>query len=649
VLQRHTILGICIFLTIIFIDPVEANDNYPWTLKNVHQDDARTILVTDINHDKIDDIVVCRGPYVYLRNQQGINYDQDNFDTEIFFPVSIAIPDGYVFFDKIVFSIRYSDTVFLHTYIYPDSAIQRHKLYVGEDISPKGEEGYDSAVRFATAEDINKDGFLDLLCCVSTGFDLHPRGILAYDLQNDKELWHHWVGAAPDDKHVCVADVDSDGENEIIFGTQALYNGACVNDVDDNHSWVIALDNKGNTLWRRRIGGQSTVAYIWVGDLYDSGEFVVVVCEGGGLADEKEPGKLMILDARTGKTIKSIEPSGLLLSLQVGDLDNDAPEIITSDAAGWVHIFEPSLTLKDSVHFDVHVRVWGIEDIDLNGTKEVLLTTNDRRIVILDKNLKILCNYETSETGDVTCYLARNKNERNIITCYNKDCYKVLRVVGAKTTTLPLPLNTLVVIFFGAVLLFILTFVLINKIKPSERPKSLYTQAATETAGEKYEDMVILTNVDKRGDILNHTSRRPINKDDLDSLEKAKKNYLIWMDYVTSRVFIRGVSFKKKVQEKDARANGTKEVTQVGRKYRRLIEYIIIKYGGRFEYKEIYEKYEGPGSHYTTNERDKLKIITHGLRAYSVGALDSYIKIIDWEQIVEFNIKGERVCVVYKY
>lgn len=289
-------------------------------------------------------------------------------------------------------------------------------MFVGKDLCQAGHEGYDGSISTITTKDLNSDGYLDLLCTATTGFDIYPRGILAYDYRNNEELWHFWIGSMPSTAPPTIYDINNDDRDEIIFGTGATCNGGDQNGVDDFHSWVIVLGCGGELIWKKAIGEANSIVRLWVGDLYDNGKPVVVVCEEQGLSDKKDPNRITIYDAQTGDIRKYIGTGERFLGMYVCDLDRDGKmEIVTGNSDGVVRVFNRDLVLINQRAFNTGIKVDKIEDLDGNGTKEVLLLTQDGQIKILDERIETLCDCKI-KTGHIEeCFLARNGKQFRII------------------------------------------------------------------------------------------------------------------------------------------------------------------------------------------------------------------------------------------
>ena len=70
---------------------------------------------------------------------------------------------------------------------------------------------------------VNNDEYLDLLTLFITGYDLYPRGVMAFDGKTGRKLWY-FPTAGHSNIQSC-EDLNDDGEREIIIGDRAPCNG----------------------------------------------------------------------------------------------------------------------------------------------------------------------------------------------------------------------------------------------------------------------------------------------------------------------------------------------------------------------------------------------------------------------------------------
>ncbi len=354
---------------------------------------------------------------------------------------------------------------------------KRFKAFIGKDIVKAGLSGYDGQIIGLKSIEIN--GNPVLLCIATAGFDLWPRGILAYNFEKNEEQWHYWIGGCPHPNSVVLLDINGDGQKEIISGTYATCNGAVANGVDDFNSYLIVLNSKGELLWKKSIGDRSTGILCWAGFLNRNGDTCIVACEVMGLASKKNANKILILRARDGEPIKYLTPGEQFLGFKVCDYNRDGDlEIITGNSDGVLRIFDGNLEIIKEKNFDNGITLAQVEDINGDGTNEILCTTQDGRLIILNENLKILCNYKL-QSGMVDCvYLAQHRKKFNIITrsVLGIECiYTISKVVTAPG--LPSAPISLFWLLISILLASGLVYAIVDKVKYRKKIKYLIDES----------------------------------------------------------------------------------------------------------------------------------------------------------------------------
>jgi hypothetical protein len=187
--------------------------------------------------------------------------------------------------------------------------------------------------------------------------------------------------------------LDGDGLREVIIAGGAVSNGHRLADgTDDGHSYIYALNCRGQLLWRRLMGGAYTYAVPeWLApDGVNSGGLLVFVqahhkfrAEVG----EKEVGQVKRFDAYGAET-GLYDLGAELLRWSVADLDSDGqPDVLVTDGLGYLHWLRPDLKLRQKIQLvakkydTVDLQLWAVQDLDGDGRKEVLITHSQRQEV----------------------------------------------------------------------------------------------------------------------------------------------------------------------------------------------------------------------------------------------------------------------------
>ncbi len=182
-----------------------------------------------------------------------------------------------------------------------------------------------------------------LVGCLTTGFGGSPRALLGFDYQTARMDWQLQVGPILQSfEKVSFGP----GREAVICGSLAVCNGNAANGSDDGHSYVFAVSDSGDLLWRHEMGGAFTVAS-------------VVVMHGQGPSGDKlfawvqpspadhghhQPGlsRVIALD-HEGKVLATYETGCCLESCLAADLEgNGKTSLLCADCEGYVEVLDPA-------------------------------------------------------------------------------------------------------------------------------------------------------------------------------------------------------------------------------------------------------------------------------------------------------------------
>jgi hypothetical protein len=107
---------------------------------------------------------------------------------------------------------------------------------------------YEAAILKADMDDLNNDGYNELIFAVNSGFSLTPRNIFAYDINNREVLSSPFLGMSM--TRIIQKDITGDGKNEILIQGHASDNIADTSvRYHDRSAWLMVLDRKLNFLF----------------------------------------------------------------------------------------------------------------------------------------------------------------------------------------------------------------------------------------------------------------------------------------------------------------------------------------------------------------------------------------------------------------
>lgn len=368
-----------------------------WTLKPELELQSDYIAVVDLDDDGKDELLVKIDYRNIVRDQKGVIVKQIDFpDANYRFLEEFKLDNDAK--KTLLFQRNCNCTLTAH--IWKDGIIDEFLVATGEDLHLP--EGWHCYMTHAYNIDINKDGYEDLLCFISTPYELQPRGIWVYDIQNQREIWHFWMGGV-----YCLhgfgmedfADMDGDGKIDIVLGTISPCNGSFANGIDDYHSYVLSINGDGVLQWKRMIGEESTIVRTWRGDIDGDSGVEVVACVNEGLLENEDPNAMVILDAVSGEIERYRYTGEKHLGLEVCDLDrNGKPEIISGNTDGRIRVFDEYLNVISERDFSNSVKVLSSTDFDADGTIEILATTRDGKIFVLNERLEVVLEETMEQT-----------------------------------------------------------------------------------------------------------------------------------------------------------------------------------------------------------------------------------------------------------
>lgn len=368
-----------------------------WTLKPEIEIQSDHLSIVDLDDDGKDELLVKIDYRNIVRDQKGVIVRQIDFpDANCRFLEDFRLDNGEK--KTLLFQRNYHCT--LTAYIWRDSIVDEFLVATGEDLHPP--KGWHCYMTHAYNMDINGDGYEDLLCFISTPYELQPRGMWVYDIRNHKEIWHFWMGAVHclhgfDRKDI--ADIDGDGKIDIVMGTISPCNGSFANGIDDYSSYVLSINGDGVLQWIRKVGEESTIVKTWKGDIDGDSTIEVVACVNEGLLENEEPNAMFILDAVSGKVERYRYTGEKYLGLEVCDLDRDGNlEIISGNTDGKIRVFDQYLNVVRERDFSNSVKVLHVCDFDANGRTEILATTRDGKIFMLDEGFEVVLEEKMEQT-----------------------------------------------------------------------------------------------------------------------------------------------------------------------------------------------------------------------------------------------------------
>ena len=276
---------------------------------------------------------------------------------------------------------------------------------------------WDGGAYFPGRCDIDGNGFQEILVGIDTGYDLYPRKVICLDWKNDKILWEYEIAGNINLYNTFCDVFTRNGERILILGINSKGNAAVARDMDDRHSYVIALNKDGKEVWKLMTGGTFTSGKPVIID-YNSdgvGEILVPYYTGAEKVHDKFPDApesgfcildldgniLQIMDFGKGREINQ---------LACFDIDNDGDdEIFASFQNNYISFYDQKLNPLCICSTYADLDIWDCFDFLDLGENQLLLRTNDRKLTLTDLNFQSLAQLD--QMADINYTYYRNSLE----------------------------------------------------------------------------------------------------------------------------------------------------------------------------------------------------------------------------------------------
>lgn len=254
-------------------------------------------------------------------------------------------------------------------------------------------------------EDIDNDGKPELVCLAQDSFTVNPRGLVVFDFDSGEVKWRFDLSTSI--ISLLCDDFNGDGAKELICGTIALKNtGVEMQGMDDLHSWLFVLNSLGELLHYEQANEGYSMVRLAADDTDNDGKKEILAVSStkgnaeipntvkwlnwtGGRMIPKNTWSLAgnLEENYTDTIFNVMNPEGRKLILLTAI---NSPLIVLDENLQEVHH-----DFRDPVNY-----IRGVEDLDLDGKKEILLQTSDNRFVILNSDLQVKAELENPYSVD---------------------------------------------------------------------------------------------------------------------------------------------------------------------------------------------------------------------------------------------------------
>jgi|GEM_PF-1469862 len=295
------------------------------------------------------------------------------------------------------------DTLWLDIIDPHQRRIYRRPLVVGQDRDGNG--FWDGSGTFCGVYDFNDDGYVELLVNCDVGYDLYPRKLMCVDWFNNQIVWEYEIAGIINSEHTYVEPLAQGNKPSIVFGVGSKGNAAKAGDMDDQHSYLIVLDENGKLRWKKETGGVFSSCVPILIDYDNNGTTeVLTTCRyeaprTAGEADVEHGGMFKIYDMY-GSVLDSIDygVGRIISSVRLLDFDSDGlRELFVSLSDASIIIYDQRLQPVRKAKFYTAAGVWDCRDFLGTGNNQLLIASRDNKLWLLDKGFKPMAQFGEGE------------------------------------------------------------------------------------------------------------------------------------------------------------------------------------------------------------------------------------------------------------
>ena len=448
----------------------QSKNNLPYTLNEVYRfGESNTLksLTYDLENDGFDEFLV-------LFKETKIKYSlrlyrniiqqvlgQRNYITE-------EVIDIGLFFktlnneSRFCVTTKQDDTCFLEVLDDTLGLVTKIPIIKGRDIDGNGY--WDGHVLLAATQDLNNDGYPEVILKVQSFYDKQPRGVWVIDIKHQKKLWDFPTG--PDVANIVIKDINKDGESEILFGSGALNNGAKANDTDDSHSYLFILNHKGKEIWKRETGGIYSSCYPKVDFLRESDQLKIISLFQSRGPDDNIGGRITIRDAKTLSIDREFPAILSPIEFIISDIDfNLNKEIIITTASVHpkIYILSDTLSLIKSMPIPFAGQCIFVEDLNSDGRNEVIVSNGAvGKTIVLNNKLEKMAEIDLG--GSLSIFHQGLGRPKLLTVCSKKDGVVLLEFKRSALIS-QYAIQDLALGFFCGVIFFVIILLLVKSFK----------------------------------------------------------------------------------------------------------------------------------------------------------------------------------------
>ncbi len=288
-----------------------------------------------------------------------------------------------------VFTLQ-KDTLYLHAF---NPFTGGDFIFLNKPVSviDKFKDSVDVSMGSALVADLDSDGFNELLFIVNAGYSKQPRGIFAYNARKDTIIRSPKTGAKLN--HPQCIDLNEDNKPEIYCSssTSGNYADNIAFPFNDYSSWVMGFNEKLEFLF-------PPIKF----DAYQSGTHIATIQSGGknrivvyflNKSKSPDPPSMIALMDESGKFLrkKSFGKDGLNSDIPylIATFDyKGEPGLLMNTGDNSCILLDTLLNIVQTFTGFAPARLRFKADLDRDGEKEMIFTTVNNRVLILRPDLR---------------------------------------------------------------------------------------------------------------------------------------------------------------------------------------------------------------------------------------------------------------------
>ncbi|MDX2473923.1 MAG: ATP-binding protein [Candidatus Krumholzibacteria bacterium] len=238
-----------------------------------------------------------------------------------------------------------------------------------------------------------------LIIGCTVGYDRYNRRIMAVDPRNGDILWNFALGPNPFFHNTRIADLDGDGQSEIIVLGRAPDNlgGELINGTSDNETRLFVLDQQGRLRWSQRLGGSYGNGEFDLADMTRDGRLEIIT---SARTTPDIWGELVVWDHR-GESVASHADSTQFDAVRVVQReDRDYPSLLVTSSNSQLQEFDftpEGLTWRRGVLLESYGHIGYVGDFLPARGSEIIVSTHAGPTYIFDSRLRPMAVTEAAK------------------------------------------------------------------------------------------------------------------------------------------------------------------------------------------------------------------------------------------------------------